>query len=124
MKPTTSKPIVALLITLVATACAQVPKMPDYPEGSIRAHVWKNLGPPMSVGTRDDGIEGWFYKVPQLIGNHCRYFTAWFDGEFVFLQEPMQATDDMTYCRTKEDVDLSAYDPSKPRSELIVRDRI
>ena len=97
--------------------------MPAYAEGSIREHLWTNLGPPMSTGVREDGIEGWLYKSPQFFTNNCKYFTVWIDAEFAFLQEEMRVTNDLGYCRSKEEVDLTQYQPDKPRSELIVRDK-
>ena len=112
-----------LLSTTLLTSCAQGLEKPDFAEESIREHVWTNLGAPMSVGVRDDGIEGWLYKNVQLFGSSCKYFTVWFDGEFVFLQKGVRTSTDMKYCREKEEVDLGSYDPSAPRSELKVRER-
>ena len=98
------------------SGCVQ---MPNYPEGSIRHHVWTNLGAPNSTAKTDSGIEGWLYKRVQGFGTSvCKSFTVWFDDEEAFLVEPIKDSDSLAYCRAKEAVDLSMFSPEKPRSPL------
>lgn len=116
MRPTT---IVVLFSFL--SACVQ---MPDYPAGSIRAHVRSNLGVPNATAATEDGIEGWLYKRVQPYGGPCKYFTVWFEGEDAFLTEPIQSTESIGFCRKRTKVDLTRYTPEAPRSPLNLLEKI